>query len=320
MIKLVEKGEAALDKVVVVGAKPLIVVGVPAFDEEKTIARVVLEALKYADRVVVCDDGSSDLTGEIAEGLGAVVVRHGENLGYGAAVQSLFKRARELNADVLVTLDADGQHFPREIPNVIGPIVDGVADVVIGSRFVDKRLAYTMPWYRRAGIKFITKLVNNTSKKHGVRDAQSGFRAYNRKSLEVLALFEDGMGVSAEVLIDARKKGLRVYEVSSSCNYKSGVKTSTRNPVRHGADVVASIVKLVVEDKPLQLLGVPGMLCLIFGAVFGVWMLQIYASEHRIVTNVALASIAFVLIGFFALSTAITLYAISRLARKAKNK
>jgi len=315
VIKLVEKGEVALDEVVVAGAKPLIVVGVPAFNEEKTIAVVVLEALKYADRVVVCDDGSADLTGAIAEGLGADVVRHERNLGYGAAIQSLFRRARELGADVLVTLDADGQHFPSEIANVVGPIVDGVADVVVGSRFVDERLAKAMPWYRRAGIKFIAKVLNGTSK-HGVRDAQSGFRAYSRRALETLVMFEDGMGVSVEILINARKQGLRVCEVSSSCSYNSGVETSTRNPVRHGVDVVMSIVRVVVEDKPLMLLGVPGILCLIVGAVFGVWMLQLYAVEHRIVTNVALASITFILMGFFALSTAITLYAITRLNRK----
>jgi len=315
MLTEVESGKV----VGVAGVKPFVVVGVSAFNEEKTIARVVLEALKYAGRVVVCDDASTDLTGDIAERLGADVVRHERNLGYGAAVQSLFRRARELNADVLVTLDADGQHIPSEIPNVVGPIVDGVADVVVGSRFVDERLAYTIPWYRRTGIKFITKILNGTSK-DGVKDAQSGFRAYSRRALETLVMFEDGMGVSVEILINARKHGLRVCEVSSSCSYNSGVETSTRNPVRQGVDVVASIVKLVVEDKPLQLLGVPGMLCLIIGAVFGVWMFQIYASEHHIVTNIALASIAFILIGFFALSTAITLYAISRLAKKTSSK
>ena len=311
MLTEVESGEV----VGVAGVKPFVVVGVPAFNEEKTIARVVLEAKKYADRVVVCDDGSTDLTAEIAERLGADVIRHKLNLGYGAAFQCLFRRARELGADVLVTLDADGQHDPSEIPNVVKPIVDGDADLVIGSRFVDERLARVMPWYRRAGVRFITKLVNNSSK-HGVKDAQSGFRAYNRKSIETLSMLENGMGVSVEILINARKQGLRIREVSATCNYGRGVENSTRNPVRQGVDVVASIVKLVVEDKPLQLLGVPGMLCLMIGAVFGVWMLQIYASEHHIVTNVALASIAFILIGFFALSTAITLYAISRLAKK----
>ncbi|MHA1832772.1 MAG: hypothetical protein ACTSV7_02165, partial [Candidatus Baldrarchaeia archaeon] len=79
---------------------------------------------------------------------------------------------------------------------------------------------------------------------------------------------------------------------------------------------VMSIVRRVVEERPLVYLGVPGMLCLVVGIFFGVWMLQIYAAEHRIVTNVALASISFILIGLFAIFTAITLYAIARLTQK----
>lgn len=306
--------ESASNKSVTAKAKPFVVVGIPAYNEEKTIAKVAIQAQKYADKVVVCDDGSADMTGEIAERLGAEVIRHERNLGYGAAVQSLFRRAKELDADVLVTLDADGQHNPREIPNVVKPIVDGTADAVIGSRFIDKRLAYTIPWYRRAGVKFITKLANTTSK-HGVKDAQSGFRAYNRKSLATLNMFDNGMGASVEILISAKKNGLRIREVPSTCNY-GGVEGSTHNPLKHSLDVVMSIVRLVVEDRPLMMLGMPGILCLIIGAVFGVWMLQIYTVAHHIVTNIVLASIAFSLTGFFCLSTAITLYAITKLANR----
>jgi len=232
----------------------------------------------------------------------------------------LFRRARELDADVMVTLDADGQHDPREVPKVVKPIVDGVADVVIGSRFVDERSAYTVPWYRRAGIKFITKLVNKTSKKYGVRDAQSGFRAYDRKALEGLRLNENGMGVSVEVLMEAKKQGLIIVEVPTECAYHGIKKTSTHNPLRHGASVIMSIVRLVVEDRPLLLLGVPGVLSLLIGVLFGVWMLQTYAVKHTITTNIALASIAFILIGLFAVFTAITLYAISRLVQKTNNR
>jgi len=313
---LAEKSLVEVDGVVTAKDKRLIVVGIPAFNEERTIARVVIGAQRYADVVVVCDDGSSDLTGEIAERLGAEVVRHEKNLGYGAALRSLFKRARELNADVFVTLDADGQHDPAEIPIVVEPVIDGEADVVIGSRFVDESLARAMPWYRRAGIKFITRLVNNSSK-YGVKDAQSGFRAYSRKALQCLSLLEDGMGVSVEILLNARKCGLKIKEVSASCAYSSVEKTSHKNPFRHGAEVIMAIIKLVVEEKPLLFcLGLPGIILLFAGAFFGAWMLQIYAVEHRIVTNIALAAIAFILIGLFALFTAITLYAISRLAKK----
>jgi GT2 family glycosyltransferase len=300
--------------------KPFVVVGIPAFNEEKTIGRVVLEAQKFADAVVVCDDGSADLTGEIAERLGAAVIRHGRNLGYGAAVKSLLVHAGELGADVLVTLDADGQHNPNEIPNIVKPIVQGVADVVIGSRFVDASGTVEMPLYRRFGARLIAKLVNGSSKK-GVRDAQSGFRAYNRQALERLSVLEAGMGASIEILLEATKHDLKICEVPSSCKYHNGdVATSTKHPVMHGMGVVMSIVRLIVEEKPLTVLGIPGVLCLLAGISFGVWMLQLYATEHLIVTNIALASISFVLIGFFMLSTAITLYAISRLTRKLNGK
>ena len=315
---LAEKSLVEVDGVVTAKDKRLIVVGIPAFNEERTIARVVIGAQRYADVVVVCDDGSSDLTGEIAERLGAEVVRHEKNLGYGAAIRSLFRRARELNADVFVTLDADGQHDPAEIPTVVRPVIDGEADVVIGSRFIDESSVHAMPWYRRAGVKFITRLVNNSAR-YGVKDAQSGFRAYSRKALQCLSLFEDGMGVSVEILLNARKCGLKIKEVSASCTYGSVEKTSHKNPFRHGAEVVMSIVKLVVEEKPLLCLGLPGIILLFAGAFFGAWMLQIYAVEHRIVTNIALAAIAFILIGLFAIFTAITLYAISRLYQKANS-
>lgn len=300
--------------------KHFIIAGIPAFNEDKTIASVVLKAQKYADKIVVCDDGSTDLTREIAERLGADVVTHEHNMGYGAAIQSLFKRAKELNADVLVTLDGDGQHDPAEISNLVKPILDGVADVVVGSRFVDERLARAMPWYRRAGVKFITRLANGNSGLGSITDAQSGFRAYSHKSLAKLAMFEDGMGVTTEILINARKQGLRICEVTSSCSYDTKMKTSTHHPVRHGLNVVASIVKLIVEDKPLILLGLPGSIFLILGTFFGVWMLQAYAVEHRIITNIALASIAFIMLGFFCLSTAITLYAISRITKKTSSR
>lgn len=314
----VEKNRSIKIEVEAAKVKPFVVVGIPAFNEERTIAKVVLESQRFADKVVVCDDGSIDMTAEIAERLGADVVRHNRNLGYGAAIQSLFKRAKELDADVLITLDGDGQHEPKEIVDILKPLFASDADVVIGSRFVDASRA-VMPWYRRAGIRFLTKMANNGSKSD-VKDGQSGFRAYNRRALEKLAIFEDGMGASAEILISARKQRLKICEVQSSCNYNNGTRTSTHNPAKHGVSVVTSIVKLLVEDKPLTLLGIPGILFLAAGASFGAWMLQLYSLEHRIVTNIALASMAFIMVGFFCLSTAITLYAISRLARKTNSR
>jgi glycosyltransferase involved in cell wall biosynthesis len=296
--------------------KPFIVVGIPAFNEEHTIARVVLEAQKFAGKVIVCDDGSTDYTAKIAESLGADLIRHGKNGGYGASIKSLFIRAHELNADVFVTLDADGQHEPNEIPFVIKPIVEGEADVVIGSRFVDKNGTAEMPLYRQIGAKLITRMVNGSAK-NGVTDSQSGFRAYSHLALDSLNFFEDGMGASVEILLKATKQDLRIVEVPSTCKYNTGdVDTSTEHPITHAMGVVFSLIRLIVEERPLLFLGIPSLLCLLAGVGFGVWMLQIYAIAHTIETNVALASLSFILIGFFMLSTAITLYAIARMSEK----
>jgi len=296
--------------------KPFVVAAIPAYNEEKTIAKVVLQAQRFVDKVVVCDDGSSDLTADIAERVGADLVRHNKKLGYGAAIQSLFKWAKRANADIMVTLDGDGQHNPNEIPVLAEPVLEGKADIVIGSRFLGDAEKKGMPRYRRLGIKLITKLTGAASD-NSFSDAQSGFRVYGRRALEDLRLFEDGMGVSVEALMKARKQGLTVAEVPAGCDYH-GLETSTRGPLRHGMSVIMSIVRVVVEEKPLLFLGVPGLISLIVGMGFGVWMLQLYALERRIVTNVALASMAFILIGLFALFTAITLYAISRMTQKLK--
>jgi len=296
--------------------RPFIVAAIPAYNEERTIAKLVLQAKKYSDKVVVCDDGSTDSTSEIAAELGADVIRHEKNLGYGAAIRSLFRRARELGADVTVTLDGDGQHEPSEIPLLAEPILRGQADVVIGSRFLGPPQNGGMPRYRRIGIDVITKLASVASSLR-LSDAQSGFRAYGIKALNELVLSEEGMSLSVEVLLETKRHNLEVVEVPSVCNYEDLGRTSTQNPLRHGFGVLASLLRLVVEEKPLALLGVPGTALLLIGIGFGAWMLRIYASEGHVVTNIALASIAFILIGLVAVFASITLYSIGRLMKRA---
>lgn len=302
--------------------KPFVVVGIPVFNEEHTIARVILVAQKFADKVVVCDDGSTDYTAKIAEHLGADVIRHAKNFGYGTALRSLFTRARELNADVLVTLDGDGQHDPAQIPILVKPIEEGIAAVVLGSRFKDKNGTAEMPAYRQLGVKVITKLSNGLGR-NGVSDAQSGFRAYSKRAMEHLgAISENGMSASVELLRAIKKSGLKVCEVPIACRYGDsvGVETSTKHPLVHGIDLIMSLVRLVVEDRPITFLGIPGIASILLGTLFAIWMMSVYAVEHQIVTNLALASIAFILIGFFMVSTAITLYAISTVTERISGK
>jgi len=293
----------------------MIVAGIPAYNEEEAIAKVILFAQRHVDVVVVCDDGSQDLTADIARRLGATVVKLGKNMGYGAAIRTLFEEARKLNADLLVTLDADGQHDAREIPSLIQPILENKADIVLGSRFLQSE--NHMPRYRRFGVKVLTRMTKNAKQNGAVSDAQCGFRAYGRKAMENLMLGEDGMGASAEVLMKAGALGLVVTEVPVEVHYE-GLKTSTHHPLKHGLNVLSTIIRLVVEEQPLAYLGLPGIALLGIGLFFGVWTLQLYyiSNPHQIVTNVALASVAFVLLGMFFIFTSITLYAIIRAVRR----
>jgi len=298
-------------------AKPLVVAGIPAFNEERTIAKLVLEAQKHVDVVLVCDDGSTDCTAEIAERMGADVIHHEKNMGYGAATKSLFTMARELNADVLVTFDGDGQHDPNAIPTLIEPVLDNMVDIVLGSRFLNSK-KNGVPRYRSWGIKMITKLTAAASN-HKLNDAQCGFRVFGRKAISELRLVENGMGASVELVMKAEKQGLTVTEVSTECKYENLERTSTQNSLGHGASVLMSIIRLVVEERPLLLLGGPGLIFLLSGTAFGAWMIKLFVEKQQIVTNVALAAVAFVLLGMFTLFTSITLYAISRQSQKNGN-
>jgi glycosyltransferase involved in cell wall biosynthesis len=293
----------------------LIIAGIPAYNEERTIASVILRTQKQVDAVVVCDDGSHDMTAEIAQRLGATVIRHETNKGYGAALKSLFEKAQELNADILVTLDADGQHDATEIQALIKPLIDAKADIAIGSRLINGSKG--IPLYRRFGIKLITKVtngpkvVNGSKEEQNLTDAQCGFRAYNGRAIKTFSLTEASMGASLEILIQARDQGLRIAEVPVEAHY-DGLDTSTLHPVEHGLNLVGTIIRLVVEERPLLYLGIPAIFFLAVGIVFGVLTLQLYSIEHAIVTNVFLAGIAFILMGMFTLFTAITLFAIIR--------
>ena len=191
-----------------------IIVGIPAFNEEKNIAKIITRLNKITDSIVVCNDGSTDLTSEIAQKMGAVVINHEKNLGYGGAIRSIFLKSREMEGDILVTFDADGQHRIEDIEDVINPIINNQADLVIGSRFLDEK-DQEVPQYRKMGIKVITK-ITNASLKQKLTDSQSGFRAYSKKVLNELNPSELGMGISTEILIKASSKNFKISEIQAN--------------------------------------------------------------------------------------------------------
>ncbi len=229
--------KAATDK------KPMVLAAIPCLNTEAYIGELVKEAVKYVDRVVVIDDGSSDNTAQAAKAAGAVVVNHAVNRGYGEAIKSCFRAAQENDADILVILDGDGQHKPDEIELLVEPIIQEEADLTIGSRFCAEEVG--VPGYRSFGIKTITWLFNFGSKTK-VTDSQSGFRAYNRKAYKSLRLSEKGMSISIETLEEARRKRTVIKEVPIVCFY-----SPTRlNPyaIKHGLGVALSVIKIRLKS------------------------------------------------------------------------
>lgn len=280
---------------------------VPALDEEEHIAMVVLKASKYMDKVIVCDDGSKDLTGAIAERMGAVVIRHDSNLGKGVAISDLFKAAQNMDADVAVSIDADGQHDPDEIPNLIAPVQSGEADVVIGSR----EIGDSMPDHRKAGNRLLTGMTNVASGGK-VKDSQSGYRAYSRKALRIVKVAEHGIGVDSQILVDAFNKGLKVVEVPVKVSY--GENTSTYGPTRHGLYVVVTLMRTVTERSPLLYLGVPSLVLVAAGILFGVDLSSLYASTHYFSVPLALLALGLLFVGLILAVGAMLLYAVNNLA------
>jgi len=293
-----------------------IVVGIPAFNEGKNIASIILKLKKITNKIIVCNDGSSDLTSKIAEELGATVVNHSKNLGYGAAIRSIFLKAKEMNSDILVTFDADGQHRIEDIEKVIQPIMENKTDIVIGSRFLNKEKDQ-VPEYRKVGIKIITK-VTNASIHQKITDSQSGFRAYSKKVLEKLTPSDVGMGISTEILIKSSKMEFKISEVPIKILYE-GENTSTHNPISHGTSVLFSTIKYTSIEHPLKFYGIPAVIFVIIGLSFSIWSIQIFAETGKIITNITLIGAGTAIIGVILIITSILLYSLVSVVRESRN-
>ena len=288
-----------------------ITIGIPAYNEEKNIASIIIKLKKITDSIIVCDDGSSDMTSDISKNLGAIVITHKKNMGYGVAINSIFQKAKELNIDLLVTFDADGQHRVEDIEKVVEPIKNNTADLVIGSRFLDKKS--NVPNYRKIGIKVITKITNASIKKK-LTDSQSGFRAYNKQVLSQISPSDIGMGISTEILIKASSKGLRIMEVPVTILYSGD--TSTHNPVSHGTSVLLSTIKFTSIEHPLKFYGIPSVIFLIIGGIFTTLAIQYYIDVGRLNSNLTLIGGGTVLLGIILLICAILLYSLVSVVRE----
>jgi glycosyltransferase involved in cell wall biosynthesis len=276
------------------------IIAMPAYNEANYIGSVVLQAKQYGDEVIVADDGSKDRTADIAELAGASVIRHATNLGKGAGVRDIIAEAAKRNADVLVLMDADAQHDPREIPGLIKAVKEG-GDLVIGSRSIGRE---NIPSYRKVGQKVLSKLTGTLSKAK-VMDTESGFRAFSRKAINTMHLKENGFAIEAEMISEAADQGLNIVEVPITAIYTQD--GSTLNPITHGVGNVNRILVLISERKPVFYFGMLGGLLILLGIIAGIVVFKTYKASSNLAMGTALICMLLITVGTLLVSTGIIL-------------
>jgi len=282
-----------------------VLAGIAAYNEARYVGSIVLQSRQYVDEVIVVDDGSTDNTARVAELAGATVIRHAENRGKGAAIQSILAEAKKSNPDVLVLLDADAQHDPNEIPVLIKPVSEGF-DLVIGSREAQKDKT---PRYRRIGQKVIFRSSRLASKAN-VADSESGFRALSPKAIHDLELKATGFAIESEMITRAADKNLKITEVPISNIYtKDG---STLNPIRHGMDVLSRIIVMISQRRPLFFFGLAGGILLAIGLIIGLRVINIAATTGDLAVGSTILTTMFIIAGILTIFTGIILNVLNR--------
>jgi glycosyltransferase involved in cell wall biosynthesis len=245
---------------------PRITAIIPAYNEELAIGSVVINTSAYVDQIIVVDDGSTDKTALIAEKAGAQVIRHQQNMGKGAALKTGFNKVK--NTGIIVTMDSDGQHNPAEIPKLIQPIENGEADIVNGSRYLDKKATET-PAYRRVGQTVLDKATNINSGL-SITDSQSGFRAFAAYTIPAFKFKESGFSIESEMLTDATEFDYKIMEVSIGVSYNNhNGNIHKKNPFSHGIGVLVRILQDMEFRRPLYYFTIPGLVLIIIGLVLG---------------------------------------------------
>lgn len=286
---------------------------IPAFNESRFIGSVVLQARRYAATVIVVDDGSKDDTAEVAEAAGAIVLRQETNAGKGKAISTGFDYIRKnVTTEVVVMVDGDGQHRCAEIPTMVQPIIEGHADLVVGSRFLEKKS--DIPAWRIFGQQALN-IATNFSSRANLSDSQSGFRAFSRKILDQFPFDTEGFSVESEMQFVIQRAGLRVVEVPISVIYEEPAK---RNPIMQGLQVLNGIIRLVSTYRPLFFFGGGGFLILLIGFFWGGYVVDIYRRTQTLAVGYALISVLLTIMGSSALFTGLMLHSVTGLMKDIK--
>lgn len=281
--------------------KILTLVAMPAYNEEDQIAKAIVGSRKFAAAVLVVDDGSTDLTSEIAEALGAIVIRHKVNKGYGRAIQTIFLTARRLGVDELVIIDSDGQHNPMEIPLLLHKLREGY-DVVIGSRFIPG-MESPVPIYRKVGMKILDRATMMASGIPNITDSQSGFRAYGKQAIKRIKINRDNMSAGSDILVKIHDNNLTVNEVPITVRYDIK-KTSSQNPLSHGIDILWHLAGVIGYRRPVLSFGLPGTILVIIGIVIGLCVVTECLLTSAFPFSLSMISVWFMVMGLLLVSTA----------------
>lgn len=286
-----------------------VIVALPAYNEERYIGSVILKAKKYAGEVIVFDDGSADGTAEVAQLAGATVLKHDGNRGKGAAMRGILAEVRKRVPEVLVILDADGQHDADEIPRLVEAVREG-ADLVVGSR---KAQASKTPLYRRLGQGVLSFSAGVASRRRIVRDSESGFRALSPRMMTEVELAENGFAVETEMIVKAAEMGLRIIEVPISTIYVED--GSTLNPFQHGLSVLGRIINMISERRPLLFFGLSGLILSLLGIVAGARVLNTFLQTRAFAIGTAILCAILLIVGVFSIFTGIVLNILTRANR-----
>lgn len=288
---------------------------IPCYNEESTIGSIVLKTKRYVDQVLVVDDGSTDDTAKIAADAGAIVISHETNKGKSSVIKTGFKYALENNYDYVITLDGDGQHDPKEVPCVLGNLMNNGHDITVGLRFGDNT---EMPAWRKVGKRVLDYATSFGSGGY-LTDSQSGFRAFNKRAIEQLTpkLNGEAFSTESEQLIKAHDLGLKVTHQNITCKYKD-LETSTKDPASHGFSVLSYVIWLVAERRPLLFIGVPGFVMVLLGLIIGIRELQYYNQTQTFLIINAIVIIILLIVGALAMFIGLMLNVLPSIIKRAR--
>jgi len=259
-----------------------VLISIPAYNEEKTIGNIINETkevmskTKYDYEILVLDDGSTDGTVKVAKDLGVLVFSNSSNLGLAETFKKEIKKFLELNADIMVHTDADGQYYAKDIPKLIREIENGY-DLVLGSRFIKKNK--NMPTSKIFGNKAFAKVISKMLRIK-LTDTTTGFRAFT-KEVAANIQFINTFTYTQEQIIKAAKQNFRIKEIQVETR-KTRESKLFKNPLEYAIKAWINLLRIYRDYEPLKFFGRIGMVLILAGFVVGIWLFYLFITTGKV--------------------------------------